>query len=147
MPHLSCPLLTRNNTHLPREIASRNHPGEAEGDPITSAHPRVAGRMLPWRRALAWGFVFCPVYPAERNRGVQRAGISCPQPSSPATRKLLSKQEDAEPLAPCWHPLPFGAASPTASSCISGCLSSVLFSGLFSSFLLNQEASLPTRQE
>lgn len=55
-----------------------------------------------------------------------------PSPCSPATRKLLSKQEDAEPR---WHPLPFGAGGPTASSCISGCLSSVLFSRLFSSFV------------
>lgn len=68
--------------------------------PVTSLHPRWChpgwsgccpgstwwdrlprgefGSMLPWRRGLAQGFVLCPVYPAERNRGVQCAGISCP---------------------------------------------------------------------
>lgn len=39
------------------------------------------GSTLPRRRELAQGFVLCPVYPAEKNRGVQCAGISRPRPA------------------------------------------------------------------
>lgn len=71
---------------MPQKGCSISTPGWAP-----MAQPgRDGERTVPgaWQRAasepeLPRPFVLCPVYPAERNRGVQCAGISRPRPAPP----------------------------------------------------------------
>lgn len=126
--------------------ASRNPPEEPSAAP---SPPRTPGgwQGTTSEASAGSGLCFVSCLPCREEQRSSVCRNLAPSPRSPATRKLLSKQEDAEPLAPRWHPLAFGAAGPAASSCISSRLSSALFSGLFSSFLANQAASRPASQE